>query len=180
MTTELQNKNLARQVDELMQSVSDGELSYIKQDKAGGFESGGRKAPSFRGVIKEIKPHLLRFVNGKAEKLANVRDGEPIPEGFTRRCDLQIDVSGQRMSLSLSQTSLRPLRAYLTLLQSSGTLPDQVLTEFTTTLRSGQHGSYPVVCFKPIGTVSQEQQPVPLSVLPKSLPAADTPNFWGA
>jgi hypothetical protein len=122
--------------------LTDGGFKFVNQDKI---------VPEIVGRMMSIQLYLINFEAGDRlpAKKPHVRNDTEIPEGYSRRCDIKLDVDGQLIGLSLAPSSIKfQLSPYLKYLKNQGLRPDQVITRVRSKQASNALGTFNVAVFE--------------------------------
>ena len=122
--------------------LADGGFKFVNQDKI---------VPEIVGRMMSIQPYLINFEAGDRlpAKKPHVRNDIEIPEGFSRRCDIKLDVDGQLIGLSLAPSSMKfQLSPYLKYLKNQGLKHREVTTRIRSKQASNIQGTFNVAVFE--------------------------------
>jgi hypothetical protein len=120
----------------------------------GGFEltAHGKTVPELVGQLVAVTPYLINFDAGDRvpAKKPHVENDIDIPEGYSRRCDIKLEIGSQALvGLSLAPSSMKHhLSPYLKYLRNQGLRPDEVITRITSKRASNQMGTFNVAVFE--------------------------------
>lgn len=148
-------QNLPAIADENIDAViemSDDATTWAKLVD-GGFEfaNQGKIVPEFVGRLVAVTPYLINFDAGDRlpAKKPHVKDDIDIPEGYSRRCDVKVDVGQALVGISLAPSSMKfQLSPYLKYLKNQGLRPEEVMTRVTSKRVSNQMGTFNVAVFE--------------------------------
>jgi len=132
--------------------------------KTGGFQFPNQNeiVPELVGRIVAMDRYLVNFPGpGQAPiKKPWVKSDVDIPEGFSKRVDIKMNIDGQFIGLSLAHSSAKyQLSPYITYLTNQGRRPEDVITRVTTRQASNNLGTWDVAVFSLVDEVGEKEKP---------------------
>jgi hypothetical protein len=118
--------------------------------------------PTLRGIITNAKPGYIRF-GGQGEMPEKLDLDEMTPEeaeaeGFDLRLDLELQVNGTLVGLSLPKSSAMRFSRYTQWLRGAGLNPSDVATELKAVKATNRHGTFAVCTFTAVERLGDQNE----------------------
>ncbi|MBC8177228.1 MAG: hypothetical protein H8E19_07460 [Deltaproteobacteria bacterium] len=158
--------NLPKIPDEVLEKITDEaeDVCLWAKPQPGGFLVGDDTHPVISGIISNVDPYHVKWVDNLPDKL-HVPPGQDPPADYEPRCDIRVlTPEGIEIGVSLAKSSyLYSFAPYVKGLRGMGLQPTDVVTRLTCKEVNGQYGTFTTVRFS---MLSKKDNAIPVEELP--------------